>query len=279
MLKVESCEALKKQITVWRAAGERIGFVPTMGALHQGHLSLLGIAGKHSSKQVVSVFVNPTQFNSPEDFEKYPRNLEADERMLEEAGAALLFAPAVDEIYSREPQISLSPGPMAQKHEGEFRPGHFSGVLTVVSILFNLVQPDISVFGEKDFQQLRLIEKLVAELKFPLQIVRAPTVREAGGLALSSRNARLSLQGRRAALAISKGLFAAKELRKTGEQSAMKLLNAVDAVWSKEQALKPEYIRLVDETNLEPVCSAGQSTRLLAAAYVEGVRLIDNLAV
>lgn len=278
MYKVVSCQDLREKLGAWRAKGETIGFVPTMGYLHQGHLSLLELAKAHSTKQVASVFVNPTQFNSNEDFEKYPRNLQADFELLEKAGADLVFAPSTEEVYAAQQQICIAPGALAQKHEGEFRPGHFAGVLTVVSILFNLFQPDIAVFGEKDFQQLRLIEQLVDQLKFPVRIVRGPTVREADGLAMSSRNARLSSKARQEAAVISQGLFLARKLYQQGERGAEKLINAAQQVWVQCSALKPEYLRLVDQKNLEPLKIVDRPSRLLAAAYIEGVRLIDNLA-
>ncbi len=252
--------------------------MPSMGSLHQGHLSLLELAKQSCTKQVVSIFVNPLQFNSPDDFEKYPRRLESDLELLAQAKASLVFTPPAEELYSERHQIRIEPGVLGQKHEGEFRPGHFSGVLTVVSLLLNLVEPDMAVFGEKDFQQLRLIEQLVQDLKFPVRIVRAPTIREADGLAMSSRNTRLSAKGREIAKAISRGLFAAKKSFDAGERQSAKLLEEVEKVWKEQPGLRIEYLRLVEENNLEPLPIIDRPARILTAAYVEEVRLIDNIA-
>lgn len=279
MLKIELCQDMRRQVAIWRRAGERLSFVPTMGYLHEGHLSLLRLAKEHGSKLIASIFVNPTQFNSRDDFEKYPRNLARDFDLLEKAGVDLVFLPSDNEIYAGSAGVCVEPGALASQHEGEFRPGHFSGVLTVVSILFNLTQPDLAVFGEKDFQQLRLVEELVSALHFPLKIVRGPTMRETDGLALSSRNARLTAQGRKTALALSAGLFAAQRGAQAGERSAERLLGLARQVCSAQNGLEVEYLRLVDEANLQTLQIIDRPARLIVAAYVEKVRLIDNVKI
>ncbi len=259
-------------------AGKRIGFVPTMGALHEGHLSLARTLREHSDVRVCSIFVNPTQFNDSKDYEAYIINIEKDAELLESEGVDVLFAPRVEEIYPTGYQTSVSVSEVSKPFEGALRPGHFTGVATVVSILFNAVQPDVAIFGEKDFQQLSLIERMVKDLSFDIEILRGELVRDADGLALSSRNARLSREGRKNALAISRGLRRAQEAFEAGERNASHLEGIV--VREIETMPQPEidYVSMVDEGTLEPVTMVSGRCRMLVVARVEGVRLLDNSA-
>jgi pantoate--beta-alanine ligase len=279
---MKTCTTVAEYRTAYRetmANGEkRVGFVPTMGALHEGHLSLARALKGHVDIRVCSIFVNPTQFNDPKDYEAYVINLESDKRQLEEEGVDILFAPAVSEIYPPGFQTAVTVSEIAKPFEGALRPGHFAGVATVVSLLFQIVRPHVAIFGEKDFQQLRLIERMVEDLKFDIEIVRGELVRDVDGLALSSRNARLSAQGRREALQISKGLFAAKAAFAAGERSTAVLEGLVVQSINSMSHPQIDYASLVDEETLAPVGPhAPERCRLLVVARVEGVRLLDNV--
>ena len=208
---VHSIKDLQAGLAALRAQGKTVGLVPTMGALHAGHASLVKRSVAENDATVVSIFVNPTQFNDKNDLAKYPRTLEADCRLLEQCGATFAFAPSVDEIYPEPDTRHFSYAPLDTVMEGAFRPGHFNGVCQIVSKLFDMVKPDRAYFGEKDFQQLAIIREMVRQMKFPLEIVGCPIVREADGLALSSRNQRLSADERQTALKISQTLFASVE--------------------------------------------------------------------
>lgn len=252
--------------------------MPTMGALHKGHLSLARTLNEHADIRVCSVFVNPTQFNDPKDYEAYVINLESDKRQLEREGVDILFAPSVSEIYPPGFQTLVTVNEIAKPFEGALRPGHFAGVATVVSILFQIVRPHVAIFGEKDFQQLRLIERMVEDLKFDIEIVRGALVRDADGLALSSRNARLSPQGRVNALQISKGLFAARAAFAAGERSTAVLEGLVVQAINAMPSPQIDYASLVDEETLAPAGPrAPERCRLLVVVRVEGVRLLDNV--
>jgi pantoate--beta-alanine ligase len=279
MIIAKTVSDLRQQLAAKRTG--KIGFVPTMGYLHQGHISLVEIARQHSDVTVASIFVNPTQFNNPEDFEKYPLDLERDRTLLEQAGVDFLFLPSPAEIYgdSKHFQTWVNNDGLSISWEGEQRPGHFRGVCTVVSMLFNIVQPDTAVFGEKDFQQLRIIEQMVKDLHFPIEIMRGATVRESDGLAMSSRNVRLSSEARAASLAISKGLFAAQNAFAGGENSAETLRGIVLNELAEQALITPEYVGCVCEQSLAPLDVIDNDARLLVAAQVDGVRLIDNCAV
>lgn len=279
---MKTCTTVAEYRTVYREHahihGKRVGFVPTMGALHEGHLSLARTLKDHADLRVCSIFVNPTQFNDPKDYEAYAINLESDKKQLEKEGVDILFAPAVSEIYPPGFQTTVTVSEVAKPFEGALRPGHFAGVATVVSILFQIVRPHVAIFGEKDFQQLRLIERMVEDLKFDIEIVRGALVRDADGLALSSRNARLSPQGRREALQISKGLFAAKAAFAAGERSTAVLEGLVVESIRSMSCPQIDYASLVDEETLAPVgARAPERCRLLVVARVEGVRLLDNV--
>jgi pantoate--beta-alanine ligase len=259
-----------------REEGKRIGFVPTMGFLHDGHAALIRQSAARCDATIVSIFVNPTQFGPGEDLASYPRDLEKDQNLCLEAGAGVLFLPEVSEIYPTGFQTHVEPGRLAEPLCGRFRPGHFRGVATVVAKLFNMVQPDLAFFGQKDFQQTVVIRRMARDLNMPVDLVIVPTVREADGLALSSRNAYLGEDGRRRALCISQGLLAAKAAFEAGERSAQRLVELVRVPLAGVDSV--QYVELVDTQNLEPI--AGQVDRaaaLCVAAYVGSTRLIDNV--
>lgn len=269
--------SLRSEVSELRRTGARIGFVPTMGYLHEGHLSLVELSRQHSDKTIVSIFVNPTQFNNPSDLEKYPRDLPRDCAMLEKAGAFAVFLPDASKMYSKNHETWVDLAKLPQGYEGADRPGHFRGVSTVVSMLFNLVQPDIAVFGEKDFQQLRIIERMVDDLKFPLKIIRGPLVREPDGLAMSSRNVRLDRTSRMKALHLSKGLFAAQAAYRAGESDPSQLRSVAMKFLSGIEALEVNYLEVIDEEHLMPAHTATNGSRMLATVTVGGVRLLDNI--
>jgi pantoate--beta-alanine ligase len=248
-----------------------------MGALHEGHLSLARTLTHHCDVRVCSVFVNPTQFNDPKDYQAYVINLENDHALLEREGVDLLFAPGVEEIYPPGFQTSVFVRDVSKPFEGALRPGHFEGVATVVTVLFNIVRPDVAIFGEKDFQQLVLIERMVEDLKLDIEIVRGALVRDADGLALSSRNVRLSSEGRGHALGISRGLFKAREAFEAGERRASILEQIVTAEISRMPNPQIDYVALVEERSLQRVECVEAACRMLVVARVEGVRLLDNV--
>ena len=281
------------QVRQWRQQGLRIGLVPTMGNLHQGHLSLVEQAQRHSDRVIVSIFVNPTQFGPSEDFALYPRTLERDIEQLKAFQVDAVFAPSPDEVYPPgHDQTMLLPAPLKLGDTlcGLSRPGHFDGVVTVVSRLFNMIQPDVAVFGEKDYQQLLIIEYMNRELGYPLEILRAPTMRESSGLAMSSRNQYLSDEQRRQATAIHQQLSWCVEQLERGQFVTKADYNALEAQATKalaEAGLAPEYFTIRRADNLHsfddlPAGSqldVGQplALRVLAAARMGETRLIDNL--
>src|SRR5712692_5162057 len=234
-----------------RARGRRIGFVPTMGFLHEGHLQLVDRAKQRSDRVVLSIFVNPLQFGPTEDLAQYPRDLERDRRLAAERGVDCAFVPDTSAMYPTEPLVRVNPGPMADTLEGAARPGHFAGVLTVVAKLFHIVEPDLAVFGRKDFQQAMLVRRLAADLDFPVEIDVAPTVRELDGLALSSRNAYLDSDERRSALALSRALRTLEQTWRGGEADPARLQRVgLEALRGPD--VVPEYCALVDD-DVEPV--------------------------
>ncbi len=250
----------------------RLGLVMTMGALHDGHLSLVKEAKKHADHVMVTVFVNPTQFAPGEDFDKYPRDLDADLKAVAKVGADLVFAPAANEMYPGEASVTINPGPTATVLEGKTRPTHFAGVLLVVHKMFNLTGADVAVFGQKDAQQLALIRQMVRDLDMPIQIVGAPIVRGEDGLALSSRNAYLSDVEHQQALALSGALKAGKQASNSGA-SASQIKQAARSVL-ENVGVRIDYVELVDPTTFQSV-EAGEAV-LALAAYVGNTRLIDN---
>ncbi|MFI0465275.1 MULTISPECIES: pantoate--beta-alanine ligase [Saccharopolyspora] len=258
-----------------RATGRKIHLVPTMGALHRGHLELIRRARQDiNAVTVVSIFVNPLQFGPNEDFDRYPRSFETDLAACREAGAELVFAPSVEAMYGTDPQITVHSGPLGEQLEGASRQGHFDGMLTVVLKLLNIVRPDLAFFGEKDYQQLVLIRRMARELNLDARIQGIPTVREADGLALSSRNAYLTAEQREAALVLSAALTAGAH---AGAAGADAVLEAAGAVLATEPSVAVDYLELRD-TELGPVPAEGEA-RLLVAAKVGSTRLLDNALV
>ncbi len=258
-----------------RAKGRRIGFVPTMGSLHEGHLRLVDRARDHADRVVLSVFVNPLQFGPQEDFERYPRSLADDRRLAAEREVDCLFVPETAAMHAAEPLVRVSPGPTAETLEGAARPGHFAGVLTVVAKLFHIVEPDLAVFGRKDYQQAVLVRQMVRDLDFPVEIDVAPTVRELDGLALSSRNAYLDPDQRRAALALSRALRAVEQAWRGGESNPVVLERRGMEVL-RIPGVTPEYLAIVGEA-MRPVKQADARAVVVIAARVGATRLIDNV--
>ena len=259
-----------------RRQSRRIVFVPTMGSLHEGHLCLVRDAKTRGERVVVSIFVNPMQFGPSEDFAKYPRDLQRDRALLESLGADVLFHPTVAEIYPDGYQTHIEVENLSLPLCGAVRPGHFRGVATVVAKLFNIVQPHVAVFGEKDFQQLQVVRRLVRDLSMDVEIVGHPIVREADGLAMSSRNAYLTPEERRAAVCLSRALCKAEKLARRGETCAAPLLRVVAAELAREPLAQVEYAKLCDADSLQEVDRV-QGTAVLALAVRFGrARLIDN---
>ena len=274
---VHTIQELRAELDIQRKAGKKIGFVPTMGALHEGHASLVRRAVAENDVVVVSDFVNPTQFNDKNDLLKYPRTLEADCELLEKEGAAYVFAPSVEEVYPEPDTRQFSYAPLDTVMEGKYRPGHFNGVCQVVSKLFIMVEPDKAYFGEKDFQQLAIIREMVKQMNFSLEIVGCPIVREADGLALSSRNARLSEEERLQALSISKTLFQSKEYAAT--HTVEETQKFVEDGIAAAEGLELEYFELVDGTTLQKISTWDETNYAVGCitVYCGEVRLIDNI--
>lgn len=260
-----------------RRAGRRIGFVPTMGFLHDGHLQLVDEARRAADVVVMSIFVNPLQFGPAEDFERYPRDPVGDAAKAASRGVEVLFTPALDELYPGERGVVVAPLALADHWEGAVRPGHFTGVLTVVAKLFNIVQPDVAIFGQKDIQQATLIRAMVRDLDMPVEIRIAPTVREPDGLALSSRNSYLSGGERQQATVLSRALRAVAAAFDAGDHSAASLERIGLETVATEPGVRLEYLGIVDPERLEPVTSAEPGTVVALAARVGGTRLIDNV--
>ena len=272
-------EQLRKALTQARSAGQRIGFVPTMGALHRGHLTLIEVAKAHNELVVCSIYVNPTQFNEQADFDKYPKDLERDQELLKAAGADVLFCPTDAVMYPKAPELTVSFGQKESLMEGRFRPGHFRGVGLVVSKLLHLVQPHSAYFGQKDLQQFSIIKQLVDELFFDVALVRVPTVREESGLAMSSRNQRLSAKAKTEAATIYKALQEARTLLLQGG-SPEQARQAVEQQF-EQHPIELEYAEVVEVDSLLPASSYSptQELAICIAGYLEGVRLIDNIIV
>src|SRR5688572_13707284 len=260
-----------------RASAGLVGLVPTMGYLHEGHLSLLRAARSRSDTVVMSLFVNPAQFGPHEDFASYPRDQARDLALAEGAGTDIVFMPPTEAVYPAGFNTWIDVGDVTARWEGEARPGHFRGVATVVLKLFQMSQPDYAYFGEKDYQQLQVVQKMVRELDVPVVIVPCPTVREASGLALSSRNAYLSDEQRQRASVLHRALTSAQQLAASGERSTESLLAAMKAILATEPAARPEYLAIVDPITLEPIVQLTGKARILAAMRFHNVRLIDNV--
>jgi pantoate--beta-alanine ligase len=256
---------------------QRLGFVPTMGALHAGHLALIRAARAQSATVAASIFVNPTQFGPNEDYAKYPRALERDQQMLEAEGVSLLFAPTVEEMYPPGATTFVTVEGLSDRLCGRSRPGHFRGVATVVAKLLHAVEPDVAYFGQKDAAQVAIIRKMVRDLAFPVEIVVVPTVREPDGLALSSRNAYLNPSERKQALVLYRALCRVQTLADQGQRSARKLIEAAKDVFREEPSVRLDYVEIVNQETLEAVDDVSQGALVAVAAFVGSARLIDNI--
>ncbi len=270
-------EEMRAASRALRRAGKRIGFVPTMGALHEGHMSLVRAAREQCDIVVVSIFVNPTQFGPNEDFSKYPRTFDRDRELLETAGIDLLFAPAVDEMYPPGATTYVTVEGMSDKLCGRSRPGHFRGVTTVVSKLFHIVEPDVAFFGQKDAAQVAIVKRMVRDLNFPVQIAVCPIVRDVDGLARSSRNAYLSAEERPRALVLSRALGEVQRLFNQGGRDAHSLIAAGKQVFAQESSVRLDYLEVVDPDTLDPVDQIRGAALVALAAFVGSTRLIDNV--
>jgi pantoate--beta-alanine ligase len=265
------------ELCAQRPGWGEVGLVPTMGYLHDGHLSLIHAARAADETVVMSLFVNPAQFGPSEDLATYPRDTKRDLELAEKAGVDVVFAPSIDEVYPPGFDTWVEVGALASRWEGQQRPGHFRGVATVVEKLFQMVQPVRAYFGEKDYQQLLVVKRMVADLNLPVEIIACPTVREPSGLALSSRNAYLSARDRESAAVLYRALTRAQGLASQGVGVASTLYAAMDEMLAEEPAIKLEYLAVVDFTTLEPIEAFSNEARVLAAIYVDNVRLIDNI--
>jgi pantoate--beta-alanine ligase len=273
----ETIEAARGACRARRRAGQSIGLVPTMGALHPGHLSLVRIAKAQCNFVAVSLFVNPLQFGPKEDLAKYPRSFESDRELLEGEGVDLLFAPAVKEMYPTPAITYMNVEGMSERLDGQSRPGHFRGVTTVVSKLFHIIEPDIAVFGQKDAAQCAIIKRMVRDLNLPVEIVIGPIVREPDGLAMSSRNAYLDPQQRQQALVLSRTLARIEQVFCKGERPTTRLVAVGREAFSSEPNARLDYLAAVDPETLEPVDSIARETLIAVAAYIGTIRLIDNV--
>jgi len=260
-----------------RAARQRVGFVPTMGFLHEGHLRLVDEARGHAGCVVMSVFVNPTQFGPTEDFSRYPRDLEGDAEKAERRGVDVLFVPDVSEMYPTPPSVHVTVDDLPSRWEGAVRPGHFSGVLTVVAKLFNIVAPDVAVFGRKDYQQSALVRRMAGELDMPVEVVVAPTVREPDGLAMSSRNSYLDATHRASALALVEGLRTVARAYAGGERGGAALADIGRRSIDAQDGVRADYFAVVDPTDMREVGTASDDSVAIVAARVGQTRLIDNM--
>ncbi|MDE2139398.1 MAG: pantoate--beta-alanine ligase [Gammaproteobacteria bacterium] len=279
MLAVHGVTELRDQVQRWRRDGERIALVPTMGNLHAGHMQLVEEAHRHASRAVVSIFVNPLQFGPGEDYQSYPRTLDADRAKLEAARADLLFVPAVEDMYpgGRDQVTRVDVPGLAAILDGEFRPGHFSGVATVVLKLFNIVQPDVALFGEKDYQQLQIVRRLVTDLSLPVEIVGVPIVREADGLAMSSRNQYLTAAQRQQAPLLYRTLGETAAALHAGRRDFSRL--EAEAVQKLSPQLRPDYVSIRAAHTLAIADADTRDFVVLAAAWLGKARLIDNIQV
>jgi pantoate--beta-alanine ligase len=281
---LSSPQELQKHLVKLKKSGKTIGFVPTMGALHEGHLSLIRYARKKCDVLVASIFVNPLQFGPKEDYKRYPRTLSDDKKVLSKAGVDFLFYPTPKQMYPEDIKVEIEVFGLSDLFEGASRPGHFRGVTTVVARLFEIVQPNFAVFGEKDFQQQLIVRKMVKALKLPVRIISMPTIREENGLAMSSRNRFLSEDEKKDARIISQALFLAQEMRRGGVNSAARVKKAAHELIALKPRVKIDYLEVVDANTLEkvnklrPFSFARPAARILVAAKVGKVRLIDNLA-
>jgi pantoate--beta-alanine ligase len=278
MLELSTIPDLRSWSRSQHAAGRRIGLVPTMGYLHEGHLTLVDEARRRSDTVIMTIFVNPLQFGPTEDLARYPRDLPRDRALAVSRGVDTLFVPSVETMYPPGSEVRVIPGVTADRWEGAARPGHFAGVLTVVAKLLHLVEPDVACFGQKDIQQLTLVKRMARDLDWPVEIVGVPTVREPDGLALSSRNAYLSPAERRSAVALSATLHAAHQAWCEGEHDAAAIEERMRRQLQKNPEIGVEYIAIVEPETLAPVAKVNGGTVVAIAARVGGTRLIDNIS-
>lgn len=267
---------MQKTALKLRAQGKRIGFVATMGFLHEGHCSLMRLARQHADILVVSIFVNPTQFGAGEDFSKYPRDFGRDEELCRREKTDFILYPSVADMYPPDSSVAVVEEKLSRGLCGAARPGHFRGVCTVVSKLFNIVQPDCAVFGEKDGQQLRVIERMVRDLNFPVRVIRGPTLREPDGLAMSSRNSYLAPEERNQAICLRRALDRAEELYRQGERNAGRIVAAMGTIIGHSPAARIDYIEVVDDSSLEAVATIERPCMVALAVFMGKTRLIDN---
>jgi pantoate--beta-alanine ligase len=277
MLELSTIPELRGWTRSQRDARRTIGLVPTMGYLHEGHLTLVDEARQRADAVVMTIFVNPLQFGPNEDLERYPRDLPRDRALAAARGVDALFVPPLDAMYPPGSEVRVIPGPTAERWEGAARPGHFTGVLTVVAKLFHLVEPDLACFGQKDIQQLTLIKRMVRDLDWPIEIVAVPTVREADGLALSSRNAYLGAEDRSRAVVLSRALLAAHQAWCEGETRAEAIEQQMRLELKTTPEVSVEYIAIVEPEKLAPVTAVNAGTVVAIAGRVGGTRLIDNI--
>lgn len=273
---IRSPEAMQRHALTLKREGQTIGFVPTMGFLHEGHLSLMRMARERCDVLIASIFVNPTQFGPHEDLDSYPRDFGRDEALCGQEGVDIVFYPETGNMYADDASVCVDESLLSFGLCGASRPGHFRGVCTVVAKLFNLVQPDLAVFGEKDAQQLRIIERMVRDLNFPVEIIRGPTVREADGLAMSSRNKYLSETQRKDALCLKRSLDEASSLVRQGERQVPVLREAMALLIEKLPETNIDYIEFVDDGTLEPVDHIYRKTLVALAVRIGSTRLVDN---
>lgn len=278
MLRFDTIYAIRQHLAQLAASNPVIGFVPTMGALHEGHLQLIRRARQECNVVVASIFVNPTQFNNPDDLARYPRTLEQDSEMLSTVGTDVLFFPTVQEMYPEPASLRFNFGDLETVLEGAFRPGHFNGVGLVVSKLFHLVQPHRAYFGQKDLQQVAVIRRLIRDLSFPIELIRCDTIRETDGLAMSSRNRNLTANEREQATALYEALLLAQALLKEG-QSPLQAKAVVMGFFAQRPVFQMEYVEVVNADTLQPVAEmqAPGQTAICLAVHLGKVRLIDNL--
>lgn len=276
MLFVKTINEVRTQVKQWKKQGLTVGFVPTMGYLHEGHKSLIDRAVKENDRVVVSDFVNPIQFGQNEDLSTYPRDIEADKALCEKAGASMLFNPEPDEMFLPDFCTFVETQNLSKELCGKTRPIHFRGVCTIVSKLFNIVTPDKAYFGQKDAQQLAVIRRMVRDLNMDIDVVGCPIIRESDGLAKSSRNTYLSETERQAALVLSKAVFLGQDLMKNGERNADTIINKMSDLINNEPLAKIDYVQLVDADSIEPLAEAKGRVLVAMAVYIGKTRLIDN---
>lgn len=276
---IRKIKDLRKVITSLKSRGQGISFVPTMGFLHQGHLRLIRAARKENQQVVVSIFVNPIQFGAKDDLKRYPRNFKKDLASCKKEGVKIIFYPDIKEMYPEGYKTYVTVQGLSDLLCGKFRPGHFQGVTTVVAKLFNLIQPDIAYFGQKDAQQALIIQKMVQDLNMPVQVEVLPTVREPDGLAMSSRNSYLKKDERHDALVLRKALIRARELISLGERRPQEIIRKMKQLIKKSKSAKIQYISIVDLKDLKPVSRIKDNLLIALAVYIGRVRLIDNVII